>query len=63
MRSSFKPREAKDRSYNRCLKKEFIEGQYHKLPNEFRHLIKDYNYKNASSSDVFHIDDNTYDYK
>lgn len=58
MRAPFKPKEGKERSYNRRLKREFYEGQLNKLPNEFKSALSNYNHKN-----LYGIDENDYHLK
>lgn len=61
VRASFKPREGKERSFNRFVKKEFYEDQIHKLPNEFRHAFTNYNH--LMPDGIAMIDENDYEIK
>ncbi|HYD90475.1 MAG TPA: hypothetical protein VEA37_03185 [Flavobacterium sp.] len=58
MRAPFKPREGKERSYNRKQKREFHESQVNKLPNEFKSSLSNYNPRNTY--DIGLIDENDY---
>ncbi len=51
-------KEGMHRSYSRKLKKEDLDAQIEKLPNEFRHCLDDYNHNNVGGE--LHIDENDY---
>jgi hypothetical protein len=61
MKARFKTREGKDRSLNRLKKRQFIEEQIHKLPNEFRSALTDYNHRSVGGE--LQIDENEYLFK
>jgi hypothetical protein len=57
----FKPREGKDRVYSRKLKRDDLASLRDKLPNEFRHVLDNYNHSNIDG--IGYIDTNHYDHE
>ena len=60
MKAPCKLSEAKSRTYNKKLKREALEAQKHRLPNEFKRCLDDYNHSNIDG--VGYIDSNDYGY-
>ncbi|CAB4128521.1 hypothetical protein UFOVP100_39 [uncultured Caudovirales phage] len=58
MKIDYKPRESKQRTFNKMVKKEFHQLQIDKLPNEFRKCFDNYN-SNSVGGDL-QIDENDY---